>query len=103
MRLDAAVGFSCDAGGRMLLTNEPREVDRRPAPAVWLGRTLLGDELRFGTSVPDDLVAEVRARLAAEPALEWRPKTGQTLRCRPSRPDSQTEFGRCSHVATGLS
>src|SRR5258708_36393536 len=69
MRLDAAVGFSCDAGGRMLLTNEPREADRRPAPAVWLGRTLPGDELRFGASVPDDLVAEVRARHAAEPAL----------------------------------
>src|SRR5258708_37970183 len=37
--------------------------------------------------------------------MAWRDgrKVGYFLRCRPSRPDSQTEFGRCAHVTAGSS
>src|SRR6267378_1129180 len=35
--------------------------------------------------------------------LEGRPKRVQTRPCRPSRPDSQTEFGRSCHAAAGFS
>jgi hypothetical protein len=68
MGLRADTGFTYDARGRMLLTNEPREEERRPAPRLLYGRTAAGDVVRVGAAVPDPLAARLGAILAREPA-----------------------------------
>jgi hypothetical protein len=59
MRIRADTGFTYDERGRMVLSNEPREEDRRPAPRLFLGRTLAGHVLRFGATAPDTLVGRL--------------------------------------------
>src|SRR5919201_1099467 len=66
MRIDADTSFTYDARGRMVRTNEPREDARRPAPRLFVGRTLAGDIVRFGAAVPDALARELEAMLAME-------------------------------------
>jgi RimJ/RimL family protein N-acetyltransferase len=63
MRVRAGTLFTHDARGRLLLSNEPRVPDRRPAPRLWLGWTAAGHVIRLGATVPDDLVTRVRDAL----------------------------------------
>jgi hypothetical protein len=67
MALNADLGFTYDARGRMLQTNEPLPSARRPAPRLFLGRTLAGHVARFGAGLPDTAVAELEAVLGREP------------------------------------
>ena len=66
MRVDAEAAFTYDARGRMLLTNEPCMDARRPAPRLFVGRTLMGLIVRVGASVPDMLAEQVLATLSRE-------------------------------------
>lgn len=50
MALRVATLFRFDDRGRMIESNEP---DGQPAPRLFIGRTLEGDVVRFGASVPD--------------------------------------------------
>jgi GNAT acetyltransferase len=68
MRLRADTDFTYDARGRMVLTNEPLEGARRPAPRLFFGRTMAGDVVRVGAEVPDALARRLEAILAREPA-----------------------------------
>jgi hypothetical protein len=58
MTIRAEIHFFYDARGRMLGTNEP---DSRPAPRLFVGRTMGGHVVRFGATVPDDLARELEA------------------------------------------
>jgi len=69
IRLDLDTGFSYDARGRMLLSNEPRTTARKPAPRLVLGRTLAGDDLRVGAEVPDSVARELEAVVESLPRL----------------------------------
>lgn len=76
MVIHADTGFTYDARGRMLLSNEPYAPDRRPAPRLFLGRTGGGNVLRFGATASDTLVqrlTEIIDRLPAPRDLERRP------------------------------
>ncbi len=55
MRLDIETSFTFDARGRMLQTNEPGRVARRPAPRLFVGRTALGNLVHLRADVPDKL------------------------------------------------
>jgi hypothetical protein len=66
MRIDADTSFTYDARGRMLRTNEPRQDARRPAPRLFVGRTVAGHVVRFSAAVPDTLARELEAILAGE-------------------------------------
>lgn len=68
MRLRADTSFTYTHDGRMLLTNEPRVPDRRPAPLVWLGYMPGGTVLRFGAALPDGLVGQVTQAVERVPA-----------------------------------
>lgn len=67
MGIRADTDFTCDARGRMLRTNEPREVARRLAPRLFLGRTLAGHVVRFGAAVPDALAKQLEAIIERHP------------------------------------
>jgi hypothetical protein len=67
MALNADLAFTYDARGRMLQTNEPLPSARRPAPRLFLGRTLAGQVARFGAGLPAAAVAELEAVLGREP------------------------------------
>ena len=79
MRIDADTSFTYDARGRLLRTNEPPAYARRPAPRVFVGRTLTGAVVRFGAAVPDALVSELQTLLSAEPPPR---ELGAPLACR---------------------
>lgn len=64
MRINVETGFTFDANGRMLRTNEPREDARRPAWRLWVGHTSNGDIVRFNTDLPDGVVSELEAILS---------------------------------------
>ncbi|HZQ38878.1 MAG TPA: GNAT family N-acetyltransferase [Dehalococcoidia bacterium] len=70
MRVRADTAFTYDAHGRMLLSNEPRVPERRPAPRLWLAWTPTGYVVRFGATVSDALAQQIEA------ILERRPPTG---------------------------
>jgi RimJ/RimL family protein N-acetyltransferase len=83
MRLEADTGFTHDARGRMLASNEPRTSMRRPAPRLYVGRTMAGHVLRFGAGVPDALAEELTAVMdggEAIDALPFPPALRDTLR-----------------------
>ncbi|HZQ38859.1 MAG TPA: GNAT family N-acetyltransferase [Dehalococcoidia bacterium] len=64
IQLQAETLFTYDARGRMLRDNYP---EGGAAPRLFVGRTLHGDLLRFGVSLPEPLVARLAALLAQEP------------------------------------
>jgi hypothetical protein len=57
LRIDADISFTYDARGRMLLSNEPLESARRPAPRVLIGSTRIGSLIRFRADVPDSVAS----------------------------------------------
>ena len=59
--------FTYDARGRMVGTNEP---DSRTAPRLFVGRTVGGHVVRFGETVPDDVVRELAEVVERQPAGE---------------------------------
>jgi hypothetical protein len=63
MGLFADVAFTYDIHGRMLRTNEPREVKRRPAPRLFLGSTVDGLVRRFGALLTEALVQRLNDSL----------------------------------------
>lgn len=67
MRVRADTAFTYDSRGRMLLSNEPRVTDRRPAPRVWLAWTASGYVVRFGATVPDVLAQQIETIFARQP------------------------------------
>jgi hypothetical protein len=64
MRLEADTGFTYDARGRMLTSNEPHAPVRQPAPRFYVGRTMAGHVLRFGSTLPDALAEDLSAIIA---------------------------------------
>jgi hypothetical protein len=67
MRLEMAAGFTYDARGRVLLSNEPHVPGRRPAQRVYLGRTRHGHVVRFRADVPNDVAEQIAEIVAREP------------------------------------
>jgi hypothetical protein len=67
--------FTHDAGGRLLLVNEPGGGGDR-APRFFLGRTRAGNLWRFRADLPENLVEELGALCVDEPV-------GQALRRKP--------------------
>jgi hypothetical protein len=95
MRLEADTGFTYDARGRMLTSNEPHAQMRQPAPRVYVGRTMAGHVLRFGSTLPDAPAEELSAIIADwEPvdALPFPPALGDAIR---------TALGRSAPVIDG--
>lgn len=68
MVIRADTDFTYDARGRMRLTNEPREADRRPAPRLFLGSTNAGHVVRFGEAVPDAIANQITDALSTLPS-----------------------------------
>lgn len=69
MTLRADALFTYDKRGRMLRSNEPREDARRPAPRVFLGRTLTGHVVRFRAALPNDVVRRLTDIIERQPPL----------------------------------
>lgn len=68
MALRVATLYRFDDRGRMIESNE---MDGQPAPRVWLGRTMVGDVVRFGATVPDGVVRRVEALVERDlPAVD---------------------------------
>jgi hypothetical protein len=70
MRTRADADFVHDVRGRMVSSNEPRADARRPAPSVFLGSTMLGHVVRFGESMPEDLVSRIATVVDREPSID---------------------------------
>jgi GNAT acetyltransferase len=66
MRIRADTLFTYDARGRMRRTNEP---GGRPAPRLFLGRTITGHVVRFGEAVPDDVARELTEIIERQPEV----------------------------------
>jgi GNAT superfamily N-acetyltransferase len=62
--------FTYDARGRMLRTNEP---EGRPAPRLFLGRTMTDHVVRFGEAVPDDVARKLTEIIERQPAADGFP------------------------------
>jgi RimJ/RimL family protein N-acetyltransferase len=75
MEWQAAALFRHDAAGRLLDVNEP---GGRPAPRLFVGRTVEGNLWRFRHDLPRGLVCELDTLLAAEPVTA---DLRQPLRC----------------------
>ncbi len=67
MAIRADTDFTYDARGRMLRSNEPCEEARRPAPRLFLGRTMAGHVVRVGATAPDALARQLEAIIARQP------------------------------------
>ncbi|HLI51472.1 MAG TPA: GNAT family N-acetyltransferase [Thermomicrobiaceae bacterium] len=64
MELQANALYRHDAVGRLLSVNT---LSHRPAPRVFVGRTLEGNVVRFRYDLPDDLAQQLAALIQAEP------------------------------------
>jgi predicted GNAT family acetyltransferase len=98
MSIRAETDFTYDVRGRMLLSNEPCEAARRPAPRLFLGLTNAGNVLRVGSTVPDALARHLAAivdRQAPAGDLRIPPTTLAALRAALARqaPVSTEEGG----------
>ena len=69
LQLNVDITFTYDARGRMLLSNEPLASARRPAPRLWLGRTALGNVIRFRADIPDALARRLTSLADDDSAL----------------------------------
>src|SRR5262245_54301166 len=67
MHIRADVLYTYDDPGRMLASND---LDRRPAPRLFLGRTRAGHVPRYGASLPDDVIAELAALIERQPPVK---------------------------------
>jgi hypothetical protein len=64
MKRRADVLYRHDARGRMVESNEPKP---EPAPRLFLGRTLAGDVVRFGQTVPAALAGQLTEIVMRQP------------------------------------
>src|SRR5262249_49823975 len=92
--------FTYDERGRMLRTNEPLASARRPAPRVFVGRTLVGDVVRFGADIPDALAARLEGILASEPPQR---RIGDPLQCRAAVREALTAHAPVASEESGPS
>ena len=67
MGIRANTLFTYDVRGRMVGSNEP---DSRPAPRLFVGRTLGGHVVRLGQAVPDAAARELTAIVERQTALD---------------------------------
>jgi hypothetical protein len=67
LRLQVAALFTHNAAGRIVSRSKPMVA---PAPRLFLGRSTGGNLWRYGSDVPDDLVAALEPLLAGEPVTE---------------------------------
>ncbi|MGI8549642.1 MAG: GNAT family N-acetyltransferase [Dehalococcoidia bacterium] len=65
MRIQAETLFNYDGRGRIVRDNV---LDGGPAPRLFVGRTLRGDVVRFGETLPDTVVRRLAALLEREPS-----------------------------------
>lgn len=61
LELDLHTGFTWDARGRMVATNEPLATARRPAPALYILAGADHELRRFGAALPDAVVDALAA------------------------------------------
>jgi GNAT superfamily N-acetyltransferase len=65
MSIRVATLFRLDERGRLVESNEPNP---QSAPRLWVGRTLAGSVVRFGTPVSEDLTLRISGIIEREPA-----------------------------------
>ena len=64
--IQARTRFELGEAGRLVAENSP---DRSPAPRLWLAGSAEGNAVWFRADVPEEIVEEVSALVAEEPAL----------------------------------